>query len=200
MHLRPKPVLSLFPVFLLLCLCTSTTQAQQLVQRGPFNKPVQVFDDTGQWTIPLLVASSDDVEMYIPDITAADWLNRNYQPYIDRGQYTISMFTLYKTPRACRTNQLQSGFSDAAHIDACLVTIRYRVRQALVDTRQKTVTLLTAAMLDQDGQMDPASVQHDTRTRTWAELDANSQTALDKTTQLVAKQMKIYDLRIKATQ
>lgn len=184
---------------LLLCI-SLTLHAQQLVQRGPFSKPVQVFDDTGKWTIPLLVASDDDVELYVPDITATDWLNRNYQPFIDKGQYTISMFTLYKTPRACRANQLQSGFSDAPHLDACMVTIRYRLRQALVDTHQKTVTLRTAAMLDQEGQMDPASVQHETRTRTWAELDANSQAALVKTTELVAKQMKVYDLRIRATQ
>ena len=173
---------------------------QQLVQRGPFSKPAQVLDDTGQWTTPLPVFSDADVELFIPDITAADWLNRNYPGFLDKGQYTVSMFTLYKTPRACRVNQTQSGFADAAHLDACMVTIRYRLRQALVDTQQKTVTLLTAAMLNQDGGMDPASVQHESRTRSFSELDAGTQAALAKTNELVAKQMRLLDLRIRAVQ
>ena len=195
---------SLKPLPLVLAACllcgSGFAFAQQLVQRGPFSKPVQVLDETGQWTIPLIVASGDDAEMYIPDITTADWLNRNYQAFIDKGQYTISMFTLCKTPRDCRINQASSGFSDAAHMDACLVTVRYRLRQAMVDTHLKTVTLLTAGMLDQDGQLDPASVQHETRTRTWAELDINSQTALEKASGLIAKQMRIYDLRVRSSQ
>lgn len=173
---------------------------QQLIQRGPFSKPVQVLDETGQWTTPLLMFSDADVDLFIPDITAADWLNRNYPGFLDKGQYTVSMFTLYKTPRACRVNQTQSGFADAAHLDACMVTIRYRLRQALVDTQQKTVTLVTAAMLNQDGGMDPASVQHDSRTRSFSELDTGTQAALAKTNELVGKQMRLYDLRVRAVQ
>lgn len=173
---------------------------QQLIQRGPFSKPVQVLDETGQWTTPLLMFSDADVDLFIPDITAADWLNRNYPGFLEKGQYTVSMFTLYKTPRACRVNQTQSGFADAAHLDACMVTIRYRLRQALVDTQQKTVTLVTAAMLNQDGGMDPASVQHDSRTRSFSELDTGTQAALAKTNELVGKQMRLYDLRVRAVQ
>ena len=197
MRRRKTRTLSLSLLFL--CLAP-LSHAQQLLQRGPFSKPVQVLGETQQWTTPLLVFSDADVEMYIPDITSADWLNHNYQSFIDKGQYTVSMFTLYKTPRACRLNQIQSGYSDAAHLDACMVTIRYRLRQAVVDTHQKTATLVTAAMLDQDGQMDPASVQHASRTRFFGELDAGTQAALAKTNELVFKQMKIYDLRVRAVQ
>jgi hypothetical protein len=90
----------------LLSLSSIAAQGQQVIQRGPFGKPAQVLDDTGQWSTPLLVASDSDVQMYIPDVSNPDWLKKNYPDYIDRGTYTITMFTFYKTPTACRANQL----------------------------------------------------------------------------------------------
>lgn len=191
---------TLFAFAFFLFSCCVPTRAQQVVQRGPFSKPLQVLDDTQQWTVPLLVFSDADLEVYVPDVTSAGWLNRNYQSFVDKGQYTVTLFTLYKTPRGCRANQVASGYSDAAHLDACMVTIRYRLRQAVIDTQQKTATLVTAGMLDQEGQLDPASVQHDARTRSFNELDATTQEALGKTNELVAKQMRIYDHRVRSVQ
>jgi hypothetical protein len=181
-------VLVLFPVM---------SFGQQIVQRGPFGKPAQVLDETMQWSTPLLVSGDHDVEMYIPDVTSPEWMKRNYPGFQDKGQYVLSMFTFYKTPEACRANQIGWGFSDAAHLDAC-TEIGYRVRQALVDTQQKTVTLMMAAMIDQDGQIEPGSIQRQTITRTWHELDANTQGALEKTNGIVSKQMKIYDTKMQS--
>jgi hypothetical protein len=91
---------------MLLCLSSIAAQGQQVIQRGAFGKPEQVLDDTGQWSTPLLVASDSDVQLYIPDVSNPDWLKKNYRDYIDRGTYIITMFTFYKTPTACRANQL----------------------------------------------------------------------------------------------
>lgn len=173
----------------------ATAYGQQLIQRGPFGKPQQVMDETQQWTSPLLVFSGHDVDMYIPDVTSPAWLQRNYTSFEGKGQYVLSMFTAYRTPAACRANQTGWGLGDAAHLDACL-DIGYRLRQASVDTQAKTVTLLEAAMIGQDGQIQPGSLRRPEVTRRWSELDPNTQEALEKATSLVTRQMKEYDLRM----
>jgi hypothetical protein len=165
---------------------------QTVVQRGPLGTPAQVMDETLQWTTPLLVAEDHDVEIYIPDVSSPAWLKGNYPDFQDKGQYVLSMFTLYKTPKACQANQIAWGNGDGEHLDACN-DIGYRVRQATVDSQQKTVTLMMAAMVDPDGQILSGSIRHDTVTRTWAQLDANTQTALEKATALIAQQMRHYD-------
>lgn len=168
---------------------------QQLVQRGAFGKPAEVLDDTMQWSTPLLVASDHDVEVYIPDVTSTEWLQRNYTDFEEKDQYVISFFTFYRNPKACRANQIAWGHSDAAHLDACS-DISYRVRQVSVDVHLKTVTLIMAAMIGEDGQVVPSSMERQPISRNWRELDANSQEALDKATALIAVQMKRYDRKV----
>ncbi len=179
-------------------LLTTVAFAQQVVQRGPLGRPAQVMDETGQWTAPYPIATDHDVEIYIPDLTSPDWLKRNYDMFQNRGQYVVSFFTFYRTPKACRANQIAWGFSDSAHLDAC-IDIAYRVRQATVDPNLKTVTLIMAAMVGQDGGIDPASVQTQPLTRRWAELDANTQKALTDTTAIVTRQMAVYDRKRQST-
>jgi hypothetical protein len=170
--------------------------SQQVLQRGALGRPSQVLDETEQWTTPLLTAGDKEVEIYIPDVSNAVWLQRNYPDFWDKKQYVISMFTFYRTPRACRANQIAWGFADQAHLDAC-IDIGYRVRQTSVDAQQKTVTLIMAGMVTQDGQLIQDSVQQQSISRTWAQLDPNTQTALQKTTELVADQMRAYDRRVR---
>jgi hypothetical protein len=185
------------PAALFLLLLPVTSLGQQVVQRGPFNKPAQVLDETQQWSTPLLVSSDHDVEIYIPDVTSADWLSRNYPDFLNRGSYTLTTFTLYKTLKACRANLVSWGMGDADHLDACN-SIGYRVRQLTVDPNQKSVQLLNAAMVDQSGQIDPSSTQQPSTFRTWDQLDETTQKAILKANDLVTQQMKIYDARIHA--
>jgi hypothetical protein len=180
---------------LLLLLLPSTAISQQVIQRGPFGKPAQVLDDTQQWTTPLLVSSGRDLEIYIPDVTSSAWLSRNYSDFINRGTYTLSTFTLYKTVEACRANQVRWGSGDNAHLDACN-DIKYRVSQITVDPNQRSVQLVSAAMVDQDGQIVPESTQDSSTFRTWDQLDPASQQAILKTNELVTRQMKIYDAKV----
>jgi hypothetical protein len=169
--------------------------AQQVVQRGALGRPAEVLDETGQWTTPLLVSSDHDVEIYIPDVTSTDWLKRNYTDFQEKHQYVISFFTFYRNTKACRANQIGWGYSDAAHLDMCN-DISYRVRQVTVDAHLNTVTLIMAAMIGEDGQVVPSTVERQPISRSWRELDANSQGALDKATALIAEQMKRYDRKV----
>jgi hypothetical protein len=180
---------------LLILMLGRASLGQQIVQRGALGQPSQVLDETQQWTVPLLVASDKDVMIYIPDITNPEWLRRNYPDFEHRGVYTLSMFTLYKTPEACRVNQIAWGLSDGAHLDACN-WIGYRVRRAMIDPRQKSATLIMAGMIDQNGQLDPKSIQDQSVSRPWDQLDANTQVALKKANGVVTEQMKIYDRKI----
>ncbi len=168
--------------------------AQQVVQRGTFGHPGALFDETEQWTTPLTLAEDHDVVIYMPDTSTPQWLQRNYSSYLNKGTYVLSLFTFYRTPEACRANQIAWGLGDAAHLNACL-DIAYRVRRALVDPVSKSITLQTAAMVDQNGNIQPSTVQEDHVFRTWDQLDANTQTALKKADDLIAHQMKLYDAR-----
>ena len=141
-----------------------------------------------------MLSSDHDVELYIPDISSPAWLQANYRPFMDKHQYVLSMFTFYKTTQACRANQIAWGFSDGASLDQC-IDIGYRVRQATVDLHLKTITLIMAAMVGQDGQILPDSIQRQPLTRNWTDLDANSQAALEKSAEMIRKQMHQYDQR-----
>jgi hypothetical protein len=57
--------------------------------------------------------------------------------------------------------------------------------------------LMMAAMIGQDGQIVPSSVERQPISRSWADLDSNSQEALQKATALISQQMKIYDRKVK---
>ncbi len=177
---------------LLAGLSSASGFGQQVVQRGALGRPGQVMDETQQWTTPLLVASDADVEIYIPDVSTTEWLSHNYSDYMSKGQYVLSMFTFYKTPKACRKNQTEWGYGDVAHLEACN-DISYRVRETTVDMGQKMVTLVMAAMIGQNGDVVGSSLQQQQVTRNWSDLDANTQVALKKVNALVAEQMKIYD-------
>jgi hypothetical protein len=59
---------------------------------------------------------------------------------------------------------------------------------------------MMAAMIGQDGEIVPSSIQHQSVTRTWTELDANTQAALKKANGLVAEQMRRYDRKVKNVQ
>ena len=171
--------------------------AQQVVQRGAMGIPVQVMDETGVWTTPLPVAGDADEDVYVPDVSSTPWLQRNYADYASKGLYTVSLFTQYKRPRACRQDLVRWGFTDAAHLDAC-VDIGYRVRQIQVDTLQKTVTLVSAAMVGQDGQLLSDGSPAQTGTRGLANLDALARGAIEKTSQFVATQMVYYDRKMRS--
>ena len=189
--------LAILGAVVLVCTTAAVSVAQQVVVRGAFGKPAQMLDETGQWTTPLEVASDHDVEIYMADVSSPDWLKANYDAFEGRAQYVLTTLTFYKTPTACRANQIAWGYGDTAHLDAC-VTIGYRVRRATVDVNLKTVTLIEAAMVGQDGTLVNGSVERQGITRRWVEMDANTQTALDAATKLVTKQMDLYDRRLRS--
>ena len=72
------------------------------------------------------------------------------------------------------------------------------MRAATIDLNLKSVTLIEAAMVGQDGTVVDGSVERQGVTRRWAELDSNTQTALDAATKLVTRQMDGYDPRLRS--
>ncbi len=77
------------------------------------------------------------------------------------------------------------------------IDIGYRVRELSVDTLQKTVTLVFAAMVGQDGQLLPDAEPVQRVTRRWIDLDPTALGALTKTTQIVSDQMRTYDRKMR---
>ncbi len=185
-------------IAVLLLMVPVSLACQEIVERGSFGKPTQVLDETGEWTTPLLLVSDKDVQIYMPDISSPEWLKRNYSDYENRGFYTLAMFTFYKTPEAGRTNQTNWGLGDYQHLNDCAI-LGYRVRRAIVNPNEKSVTLLMAAMVDAKGAIQPSSVQTEKVYRFWNQLDENTNVALIKANAIIAEQMRIYDRKVQDT-
>lgn len=197
LRFRNSKVLSRFIAILLLMVPLSLA-CQQIVERGSFGTPTQVLDETEEWTTPLLLVADKDVKIYMPDVSSPEWLKRNYSDYENRGFYTLSLFTFYKTPEACRTNQTNWGRGDSQHLNDC-ATLGYRVRRAIVNPNEKSVTLLMGAMIDAKGAIQPSSVQTEKVFRFWNQLDENTNVALVKANAIIAEQMRIYDRKVQDT-
>ena len=168
--------------------------ATQVIQSGALNVPTDVLTRDNQWSALISVLSNSDEDVYIEDPSTTAWLTRNAQGFVDRGQYTITLVTFYKTVHACRADQIRAGFSDAAHVDACN-DYRYRIRQVAVDAPQNTQTLLFSAMVFTGGTLDSTSIVRESRTRGFNGLDADSQKAISDTTKLAGQQSHSYIAR-----
>lgn len=185
----------------LICLPAKSQQPttpQQIIQTGALNAPTSVLTQNGQWSTLLPILSNSDRDVFIEDPSNDAWLAHNAQAFLDRGQYTITLVSFYKTRRACRDDQIRAGFSDAAHVNAC-DNYRYRVSHIAVDSPQNSVTLLFSAMVFTGGTLDSSSIHRESRTRAFNELSADAQKALSDTTRLVAKQSRIYAARQRNT-
>jgi hypothetical protein len=179
--------------------CTAVRAQQpapppQILQTGALNAPAAVLTQDNQWSSLIPILSTSDLDIFIEDPSSDTWLSHYAQPFLDRGQYTITFVSFYKTPRPCREDQVRTGSSDAAHVAAC-DNDRYAVRRISVDAPENTVTLLFATLVSTNGAPDPSTVHRENRTRGFAELGPDAQKAISEATKLVATQVHGYAIR-----
>ncbi len=170
-------------------------RAQQVLQRGALGAPASVLDEARQWTAAIPVAASPQEDVFISDVSTTPWLARNYDDFAGRGVYSVTTFTQYKRPSACRRDLIRWGNGDTAHLNAC-VDIGYRLRQLRVDLTQKTVTLLFSSMLDQEGNLLQDQTPAQTGTRLWTEMDPFAQEMIGRMNKLVAENMRLYSRKM----
>lgn len=185
---------ALLTLALTLTCAAPAQQPQQILQIGALSAPAAVFTQTSQWSNLVPILSTSDLDLYIEDPSTDAWLARNAQPFLDRGQYTLTVVSFYKTPHPCHADQVRAGFSDAAHLNAC-ASDRYAVRAIAVDAPQNSVTVLYSALASTAGTLDPATIYRETRTRGFAELGPDAQKAISDATKLVATQVQSYAAR-----
>ncbi len=179
----------------LICLPAKSQQPpQQILQTGALNAPTAVLTQDNQWANLIPIHSTSDVDLFVQDPSTDTWLSHNAQAFLDRGQYTLTLVSLYKSPHPCHEDQIRAGFSDAAHVTACN-NDRYAVRTISVDAPQNSVTVLYSALVSTNGALDAATVRRETRTRGFAELGPDAQKALSEATKLVAQQVHSYAIR-----
>ncbi len=59
----------------------SPAAGTQVVQRGSGGAPSYILDDTQQWSVPVLVAQTEGVDLYVQDTSDPQWLARNYRDF-----------------------------------------------------------------------------------------------------------------------
>jgi hypothetical protein len=121
-------------LFLLTLTCFLTASAQDSpIIRGPFGRPVGVSDGGDGFTIPIVVYEDSQREMFIPDITTHGWTYWQFGKYQAQGTYWVSLYSFFKDRSRC-LKTVKGGPQSA-----CVVYVRYRVQDVLVDTRLHSV-------------------------------------------------------------
>ncbi|MGA3263768.1 MAG: tetratricopeptide repeat protein [Terracidiphilus sp.] len=103
------------------------------IVRGPFGKPVGVYDEGGNLTIPITVYEDSRVEILISDITGEGWMQWHIDQYRAEGKYWVILYSFFKGKGHCLKTvggSAQSGCVDYA---------RYEKQIIVVDTKLHTV-------------------------------------------------------------
>jgi hypothetical protein len=103
------------------------------IVRGPFGKPVGVYDEGGNLTIPITVYEDSRVEILISDITGEGWTQWHIDQYRVEGKYWVILYSFFKGKGHCLKTvggSAQSGCVDYA---------RYEKQTVVVDTKLYTV-------------------------------------------------------------
>lgn len=189
-----RTALALLTLALLSAPARSQQQPQQILQTGALGAPTAVVTQDNQWSSLISILSTPDIDAFIEDPSTDAWLSRNAQSFLDRGQYTITIVSFYKTPHPCHEDQVRAGFSDAADVNACS-NDRYGVRRITVDAPQNSVTVLLYGLVAAGGALDPATVRRENRTRAFGDLGTDAQKALSEATKLIANEARTYAAR-----
>jgi TonB family protein len=134
-----------------------SASAQQLLQLGPFGKPVMVLDEGSNWSIPIQVYSDSNVVYYIPDITTSGWVSWHVQQFRQTGEYTVPLIAWYKTDSDCLTRLTVNQRSDPKYLGMCKL-IRYEQKLVSIDTRNNIITELQSILMESDARLNPMNV------------------------------------------
>jgi len=128
----------------------SYVSAQVLIQMDPSGKPTRVRDEAYNWSPPITVFSSPDLDIFVPDITSAKWLASHGKHFHETGTYPVSLYSYYKNESACKREMIPPGHStDPKWVQVCS-ELRYKVQDLVVDTRKKTITISQTILLGSD--------------------------------------------------
>lgn len=144
-------------LLLLLFGMTVSASSQQLLQLGPFGKPVMVLDEGENWSIPIQVYSDSDVAYYVPDITTPGWVYWHKDYFKLTGKYNVSVITWNKTNNLCLQHFSVNNGYDSTYQDNCK-KLRYEQRLISIDTRNNTVTCLQEILMESDARLNPMNV------------------------------------------
>ena len=176
----------LFLAFLLTC-STTLAQQTQVIQIGPFGKPLMVQDVGGQSTIPIQIYSSSDMDVYIPDVTRSGWIQWNIDAFRAQGAYSTYLYFHYKTNAPCEKFERNKGRSDV--IPNCSI-LRYQRNLIKVNARKNAVTILDELLMD-DPETGSTNYRRPNETLFLADKKNAEMAALVKTiTAIIEKEVK----------
>ena len=155
------------------------------IMRGPFGRPLAVRDESGNWSVPILVYADSDVEMFVPDITGPGWLSWHVEAYRQSGQYTVPLYEYYKTDHLCPQKLPQSAHPELQHTDACK-NLAYTKRQMTVYTRNQTVTVGPLLLMESDAFANPLNETGSSKTFALSAIGPRTRKALAHASEIVA--------------
>jgi hypothetical protein len=184
MRRRAKAILVSLLFFAGIC---SFVSAQVLIKTAPTGKPTAVRDEANNWSPPILVYSDPDLEIYVPDITTPKWLLSHGRNFRETGTYPISLYSYYKSERACRKDIIPAGHvTDPRWLEACS-ELRYKVQDIVVDTRKKRITIVQTMLLGSDANYHRETTLSTNTTVSFSSVHDSLAKAVNDTTAIVAK-------------
>lgn len=160
-----------------------------LIKTGSFGQPILIKDAAMQYSIPIKVYSSGNVDTYIPDITDLGWIEWHKQLFLRKGIYNIVIYDHFKNNSYCKQYFFQkSRKNDPAVINACS-ELRYRRRNIWINSRNNTVTVVETVLMTRAAKWHPNNTINERKTYSLSDpiLSKESKLAFRRITSIVEK-------------
>jgi hypothetical protein len=119
---------------------------------------VLLHEEGDRWNIPILAWSDVDTEIYISEEITLSGIFWDGPKFKAEGKFPTYIYTHYRTDRDCQVHRIPRGHEhDQQWLDAC-AELRYARRLVLVDTKQRTLTVLHCDLMLSDGRSHPDMV------------------------------------------
>jgi TPR repeat protein len=180
-----------FCLFFLLFACLRAASGQDSpIVRGPFGKPVGLYDEGGNLTIPITVYEDSQVEILIPDITGEGWTQWHTDQYRTEGKYWVTLYSFFKGKARCL------GTAGTPAQSGCVAYARYEQQMISVNTGLHTVKFFGVTAYAGE-RTEPLGV-HPAPSGSYAitALDPGLAKAINKISAIVKDQMDSYAERM----
>ena len=176
-----------FCLFFLLFACLRAASGQDSpIVRGPFGKPVGLYDEGGNLTSPITVYEDSQVEILIPDITSEGWSQWHVDQYRAEGKYWVTLYSFFKGKARCL------GTAGSLAQSGCVAYARYEQQMVSVDTKLHTMEFFGVTAYAGE-RMEPVGV-HPAPSGSHAitSLDPGLAKAINKISAIVTYQLDSY--------
>jgi TonB family protein len=127
---------------------------------GPFGEPRMVMSEGGEWSYPIKVFASADVETFVPDITSPGWISWHVAEFRQKGTYFTYLYIYHRKSRSTgrETVYVDTRANTAVVARPLIAPFRVEISKAPFELAQ-SIAKITALVTDETGRYRGKTVQ-----------------------------------------